>query len=67
MAESRKSVQFKSSGKDRKVSKKSITGISAEQGHDSKGDKSVSRRRKSIASQFAHPITGETVKERQVR
>lgn len=66
MADSRKSVQFKSSGKERKVSKKSIAGISAEHGNDSKADKSACRRRKSVASQFAHPISGETVKERQV-
>ena len=31
----------------------------------SKADKP--RRRKSIASQFAHPLTGENVKERQVK
>ena len=50
------------SGKDlRKASLK----ISLEQVAGSKVDKN--RRRKSITSQFAHPLTGENVKERQVK
>jgi len=53
------------SGKDlRKGSRKSVGGVSLEHVAGSKTDKN--RRRKSIASQFAHPLTGETVKERQV-
>ena len=52
------------SGKDlHSVSLKS--GISLEHVAGSKADKN--RRRKSIASQFAHPLTGENVKERQVK
>ena len=51
-------------GKDHhSVSLKS--GISLEHVAGSKADKN--RRRKSIASQFAHPLTGENVKERQVK
>lgn len=53
------------SGKDlRKGSRKSVGGFSLEHVAGSKADKA--RRRKSVASQFAHPLTGETVKERQV-
>ena len=68
MAEPRKSVKdirAKPSGKDLKGSRKSIAGLSLEHVAGSKADKN--RRRKSVASQFAHPLTGETVKERQVR
>jgi len=54
------------SGKDlRKTSFKFADGISLEHVAGSKADKN--RRRKSIASQFAHPLTGENVKERQVK
>ena len=66
MAESRRSIQGKPSVKDLKGSKKSIVGISLEKGNGSKGDRTACRRRKSVASQFAHPMTGESLKERQV-
>lgn len=53
-------------GKDRrKSSLKSAGSISLEHVAGSKADKH--RGRKSIASQFAHPLTGENVKERQVK
>ena len=65
MAEPRKSVSGKPSARDLKGSKKSIGGLSMEHVAGSKADKN--RRRKSVASQFAHPMTGETVKERQVK
>jgi len=53
-------------GKDRrKSSLKSAGSISLEHVAASKADKH--RGRKSIASQFAHPLTGENVKERQVK
>lgn len=54
------------SGKDlHRVSLKCSDGMSLEHVAGSKADKN--RRRKSIASQFAHPLTGENVKERQVK
>lgn len=56
----------KASGKDlHRVSLKCSDGMSLEHVAGSKADKN--RRRKSIASQFAHPLTGENVKERQVK
>lgn len=58
-------ISLMPSGKDlRKGSKKSVGGFSLEHVAGSKVDKN--RRRRSIASQFAHPLTGETLKERQV-
>ena len=42
-----------------------IVGMSMEHEAGSKADKN--RRRKSVGSQFAHPMTGETLKERQVK
>lgn len=39
--------------------------MSSEHVAGSKADKN--RRRRSVASQFAHPMTGETMKERQVK
>jgi len=65
MAERKKSVTRKPSARDLKDSKKSIYGISLENISSSKADKN--RRRRSVASQFAHPMTGESVKERQVK
>ena len=44
------------------MAEKSSTGLS--DGHGQFHDKS--RRRKSVASHMAHPIAGETMKERQV-
>lgn len=64
MAEPRIYVTGKPSARDLKGSTKSIGGMSLEHVASSKADKN--RRRKSVASQFAHPMTGETVKERQV-
>ena len=49
---------------DHSKSKQNATAMSKEELAANLKDKN--RRRKSIASQFAHPITGETMKERQV-
>ena len=67
MAEPRKSIDIKAmpSTRDLKGSRKSIGGLSLEHVAALKADKN--RRRKSVASQFAHPMTGETMKERQVK
>lgn len=50
---------------NRKVSLKGEGGISLEHSAGSKSDKN--RRHKSAALQFTHTLTGETVKERQVK
>ena len=65
MAESRKSVIGKPSARDLKGSRKSVFGMPSEHVAGSKAVKN--RRSRSVASQFAHPLTGETVKERQVK
>ena len=67
MAEPKKStlITGKPSARDLKGSRRSLGGMSSEHVAGSKADKN--RRRRSVASQFAHPMTGETVKERQVK
>ena len=56
----------RTSGKDLlKVPLKSVGGVSSDHAAGSKADKN--RRHKSAATQFAHPLTGESVKERQVK
>lgn len=66
MAEQKRSVTGKPSTRDLKGSRKNVmVGMSMEHEAGSKADKL--RRRKSVASQFAHPMTGETLKERQVK
>lgn len=66
MADPKRSLTGKPSGRDLKGPKKSIVGMPLEHIAGSKVDKNR-RRIKSVASQFAHPMTGETVKERQVQ
>lgn len=68
MAEQKRCVTGKPSTRDLKGSrsrKSMIVGMSMEHEAGSKADRN--RRRRSVASQFAHPMTGETLKERQVK
>lgn len=67
MAELKKStlITGKPNARDLKGSRRSLGGLSSEHIAGSKADKN--RRRRSVTSQFAHPMTGETMKERQVK